>query len=201
MGHRYRGCRKAGCQGALRDRAQGPSATYRELGDSAQQYRNGFSGNQAPGTQNYKLFRTQISRVIRNQHLDQRNWGSWHPELYVGSKEVRRTEIGVLRRQILRIPGCQNLGNQDIGRRWELGEQRWSSEHPDIWDHKDPRKPIQIPGFFKEPAGQRSGVLSTQFCLQVISVFTGVTRSGGLRGLGLSLRTGGRTGEFWDSRI
>lgn len=48
--HRYRGCRKAGCQGALRDRAQGPSATYRELGDSAQQYRNGFSGNQAPGT-------------------------------------------------------------------------------------------------------------------------------------------------------
>lgn len=34
---------------------------------------------QVPGPQNYKLLRTQINRVIRNQRLDPRSWGFGDP--------------------------------------------------------------------------------------------------------------------------
>lgn len=62
------------------------------------------------------------------------------------SKGVRGTETGVLRRQIVGTPGWYDLRKEDIWRHEELGEHSWGSEHPNIWDHKDPRKQTRAPG-------------------------------------------------------
>lgn len=82
----------------------------------------GVSGNQDTepgvlGTKKYKLL-NQMCRVMRKL--------SWAGEtgvpciLLLESKEVRVTETGVLRRQILRISGCHNLRNPRYLETWAL---------------------------------------------------------------------------------
>lgn len=56
-----------------------------------------------------------------------------------------------------RASGLSNLRNKDIRGLWELGEQSWSSEHPNTWNLRDPRKQTQILGVLRSQLDRHPG--------------------------------------------
>lgn len=83
-----------------------------------------------------------------------------------------------------------------------VGIRRTEFKHPNIWNHKDPRKQTQIVGVLRSQQDRESGVLGTSYVWSHrLKVSLEVTKSGGHKVKAWEWRVlgmGGRTGGFWE---